>query len=87
MIDTLLRHFRFVRYDGRNWGFSNHGVTPATLERFTADMAAVVEAAGLERFALLGISGGGAISIRYAALHPEQVTHLVLIGCCTRGGL
>jgi pimeloyl-ACP methyl ester carboxylesterase len=86
-IDTLSRRLRLVRYDGRNWGLSDHGVAPATLERSTADMAAVVEAAGLERFALLGISGGGAISIRYAALHPERVTHLVLIGCCARGGL
>jgi pimeloyl-ACP methyl ester carboxylesterase/DNA-binding winged helix-turn-helix (wHTH) protein len=86
-IDTLSRRFRLVRYDGRNWGLSDHGVAPATLERSVADMAAVAEVACLDRFALLGISGGGAISIRYAALHPERVTHLVLIGCCARGGL
>jgi pimeloyl-ACP methyl ester carboxylesterase len=86
-IESLSSRFRFVRYDGRNWGLSDHGVAPATLERCSEDMAAVADAAGLERFALLGISGGGAISIRYAALHPERVSHLVLVGGCARGGL
>jgi pimeloyl-ACP methyl ester carboxylesterase/DNA-binding winged helix-turn-helix (wHTH) protein len=86
-IRALSAHFRFVRYDGRNWGLSDHGVAPATLERSAADMAAVADAAALDRFALLGISGGGAISIRYAALYPERVSHLVLVGGCARGGL
>ena len=86
-IKGLSERFRLVRYDGRNWGLSDHGVAPATLERAASDMAAVADAAGLSRFALLGISGGGAISIRYAALHPERVTHLVLVGGCARGGL
>ena len=36
--------------------------------------------AGLERFALLGISQGCAVSIAYAVRHPERVTHLVLFG-------
>ena len=86
-IQGLSRRFRLLRYDGRNWGLSDRGVAPATLPRSVADMAAVVDAAGLERFALLGVSGGGAISIAYAALHPERVSHLVLVGGCARGGL
>ncbi|MGM9486016.1 alpha/beta fold hydrolase [Ideonella sp. YS5] len=86
-IEGLSQRFRLVRYDGRNWGLSDRGVAPATLERSTSDMAAVADAAGLGRFALLGVSGGGAIAIRFAALHPERVSHLVLVGCCARGGL
>lgn len=86
-IEGLSQRFRLVRYDGRNWGLSDRGVAPATLQRSTADMEAVADAAGLGRFAVLGISGGGAIAIRYAALHPERVSHLVLVGCCARGGL
>ena len=39
----------------------------------------------LERFALLGHSQGGAISIEYAARHPERVSHLVLLGAYARG--
>ena len=40
----------------------------------------MVDAAGLECFALLGISQGCAISIGYAVRHPERVTHLILYG-------
>lgn len=86
-IKGLSERCRLVRYDGRNAGLSDRGVAPATLQRSTSDMEAVVDAAGLGRFALLGVSGGGAIAIRYAALHPERVTHLVLVGGCARGGL
>jgi pimeloyl-ACP methyl ester carboxylesterase/DNA-binding winged helix-turn-helix (wHTH) protein len=86
-IEGLSQRFTFVRYDNRNWGLSDRGVAPATLPVAASDMAAVADAAGLRRFALLGISGGGAIAIRYAALHPERVSHLVLVGGYARGGL
>ena len=86
-IEGLSQRFRFVRYDGRNWGLSDRGVAPATLPAAASDMAAVADAAGLRRFALLGVSSGGAIAIRYAALHPERVSHLVLVGGFARGGL
>jgi pimeloyl-ACP methyl ester carboxylesterase len=84
-IEGLSRRFRYVRYDGRNWGLSDRGVAPTTLQLAASDMAAVADAAGLVRFALLGISGGGATAIRYAALHPERVSHLVLVGGYARG--
>ena len=45
----------------------------------------VVEAAGVEKFALLGISQGGAVAITYAVRHPERVSHLVLLGAFSRG--
>ncbi len=86
-VQGLSQRFHLVRYDGRNCGLSDRGVAPATLERSMADMSAVADTAGLERFALLGVSGGAAISIRYAAQHPERVSHLVLVGGCARGGL
>ena len=44
------------------------------------DLETVVDAAGLDRFALLGISQGCAVSIAYAVRHPERVTRLVLYG-------
>jgi DNA-binding CsgD family transcriptional regulator len=47
----------------------------------------VVDAAGLERFALLGISQGGAIATEYALRHPERVSQLVLYGAFARGRL
>jgi pimeloyl-ACP methyl ester carboxylesterase len=51
------------------------------------DLEAVVEAAGLERFALMGLSQGGPVAIAYAAQHPERVSHLLLFGAYARGWL
>jgi pimeloyl-ACP methyl ester carboxylesterase len=44
-----------------------------------------VDAAGVERFALLSFSQGCAVSIAYAVRHPERVSHLVLFGGFARG--
>jgi pimeloyl-ACP methyl ester carboxylesterase len=86
-IEGLSRRFRLVRYDGRNWGLSDRDAAPATLQRATCDLEAVADAAGLARFALFSVSGGAPVAIRYAARHPERVSHLVLVGGFARGGL
>jgi pimeloyl-ACP methyl ester carboxylesterase len=44
-----------------------------------------VDAAGLDRFALLGVSRGGPVAIAYAARYPERVSHLVLYGAFLQG--
>jgi pimeloyl-ACP methyl ester carboxylesterase len=49
------------------------------------DLEAVVDALALERFALLGISGGAATSIAYAVRHPHRVSKLVLLGGYAQG--
>jgi pimeloyl-ACP methyl ester carboxylesterase len=67
-----------VRYDERGCGLSDWAVEDLSLQAWVGDLEAVVDAAGLERFALLGISHGGPIVIAYAARHPERVSHLVL---------
>jgi pimeloyl-ACP methyl ester carboxylesterase len=51
------------------------------------DLEAIVDAAKLDRFALVGTSQGGALSIAYAARHPERVSHIVLLGAFARGPL
>ena len=84
-VQELSRRYRLVRYDGRAWGLSDRGVAVGTLDDWVHDLEAVVDAARLDRFALFGRSQGGAISIRYAARHPERVTHLLLEGAYARG--
>ena len=49
-------------------------------EDFVSDLETVVDAAGLDRFALHGLSQGCAVSIAYAVRHPERVSHLILLG-------
>ncbi len=84
-IQGLSRRYRLLRYDGRGCGLSDRGIAMGTLDDEVRDLAAVVDAAGLQRFALFGRSQGSAISIRYAALNPDRVSHLVLAGGFARG--
>jgi class 3 adenylate cyclase/pimeloyl-ACP methyl ester carboxylesterase len=76
----LSREHTLVRYDARGNGLSDRDVENVTFETQVGDLETVVDAAGLERFALLGISQGCAVSIAYAVRHLERVTHLVLFG-------
>ncbi len=85
--DALGERYRVHRYDSRGCGLSDRDATDASLDVLVADLEAVVDAAGLERFALLGTSQGGAVSIAYSVRHPERVSHLVLLGAFARGPL
>jgi len=76
---------RLVRYDARGNGLSDWEIEDYLLARQVEDLETVIEAAGLDRFPLLGLSQGCAISVEYAARHPEKVTRLILIGGYARG--
>jgi pimeloyl-ACP methyl ester carboxylesterase len=69
-----------IRYDARGNGLSDRAVDDISFDAFVSDLEAVVDAARLTRFALLGISQGCAVSIAYAVRHPERVSHLILYG-------
>lgn len=69
---------RLLRYDSRGNGLSDWDPANISLEHWVQDLEAVVDAAGYERFPLLGVSQGCAISIAYAVRHPERVSHLIL---------
>lgn len=84
-LTELSRDRQLVRYDGRGCGLSDRGSDPPSLDAWVADLEAVVDAAGLERFALLGCSQGCAVSMAYAVRHPERVSCLVLLGGYARG--
>jgi DNA-binding winged helix-turn-helix (wHTH) protein/pimeloyl-ACP methyl ester carboxylesterase len=84
-IAELTKHHRFVRYDERGNGLSDWEAKDISLEAWVQDLETVVDSAGLERFALMGISQGGAPAITYAVRHPQRVSHLVLIGAYSRG--
>ena len=68
------------RYDERGFGLSEWEVDDFSFERRLADLETLVEAAGLERFALLGMSAGAPTAIAYAARHPERVTRIAIHG-------
>jgi DNA-binding SARP family transcriptional activator/alpha-beta hydrolase superfamily lysophospholipase len=77
---ALARGRTLVRYDERGCGLSDGIETEPSLEAWVRDLEAVVDALGLERFPLLGISQGAAVAVTYAARHPDRVSRLVLYG-------
>ena len=81
---ALGRFATVVRYDERGYGMSDRDVSDFGLEARIADLEAIADAAGLERFALLGMSQGGPAAITFAARNPGRVTRLVLYGTFAR---
>jgi len=80
LLQRLAGQYRLIRYDGRGTGLSDLDVGSLSLQTSVNDLEAVVDAHAIERFALLGISGGAATSIAYAVRHPHRVSKLVLYG-------
>jgi class 3 adenylate cyclase/pimeloyl-ACP methyl ester carboxylesterase len=83
----LSKGHSLVRYDARGNGLSDWDVDEISFETFVSDLEAVVDAAGLDRFPLFGLSQGCAVSIAYAVRHPERVSRLILYGGFARGRL
>jgi pimeloyl-ACP methyl ester carboxylesterase/DNA-binding CsgD family transcriptional regulator len=86
-LEGLAERHTVLRYDERGCGLSDRDVEDVSLDARVGDFEAVIDAAGLERFALLGMSQGGPVAVAYAARHPERVSHLVLFATYARGRL
>jgi class 3 adenylate cyclase/pimeloyl-ACP methyl ester carboxylesterase len=82
----LSRYQTLIRYDARGNGMSDWDVDTVSLDAWVTDLETVVDAAGIERAPLLGISQGGAVAVAYAVRRPERVSHLVLYGAFAVGG-
>lgn len=86
-LSELSSQHTLVRYDPRGSGLSDRNVDDVDLgmDTWVRDLEAVVDAAGLERFPLLGGCQGGPVAIAYAVRHPKRVSRLILFGSYIRG--
>jgi pimeloyl-ACP methyl ester carboxylesterase/AraC-like DNA-binding protein len=84
-LSECARSHRLIRADMRGFGLSEWEPPEFDFEAMVGDLAAVVEAAGVERCDLLGISHGAAIAIAFAARNPERVRKLVLVNSFAAG--
>ncbi|GLY42726.1 transcriptional regulator [Amycolatopsis sp. NBRC 101858] len=84
--EGLTRGRRLIRYDGRGSGLSDW-TSGFTAAEWIEDIDAVADAAGLDRFPLLGVAQGGPLAVAYAASRPERVSRLVLSAAYARGRL
>jgi class 3 adenylate cyclase len=69
---------RLIMFDKRGTGLSDPVGSALTFEDRMDDIRAVLDAVGSERAAILGFSEGAALSVLFAASHPERATSLVL---------
>jgi 3-oxoadipate enol-lactonase len=81
----LAERFRVITFDNRGMGASDIAPPPYSIEELAADAVAVVDAAGLARVHVVGVSLGGFIAQELALGYPERVDRLVL-ACTSPGG-
>jgi pimeloyl-ACP methyl ester carboxylesterase len=84
-LSEIMQHNVLVRYDQRGSGLSDWNITDFSFERTVQDFEELVDAAGLEKFAILGGCQGAAVGIAYAVRHPERVTKLIINGTFANG--
>lgn len=83
-LEGLASFARVITFDRRGSGLSDPVPEAPTLEQRMDDVRAVMDAAGSERAALVGISEGASMCILFAATYPERVQALVCIGGMAR---
>lgn len=79
-IGPFSRHFRVIAPDIVGFGFTDKPRVEYTLGYFAEFVKTLVDALGLDRFAIVGTSLGGGIAIQHSLLYPERVRKLVLVG-------
>ena len=84
-LDALGQDHTLVRYDQRGTGLSDAAMSNVDLDSNVADLEAVANAAGLDRFPLVALSQGVPVALRFAARNPARVSCLVLYGGYAEG--
>jgi len=81
-VPYLSQHFRIVTMDGRGNGRSDRprGQDGYSFEHYYQDFVAVLDAAGADRVAVIGISATAMTALRLAGERPERVTHVIVAG-------
>lgn len=83
-VERLASFSRVIAFDRRGVGLSDPAGGAPTLEQRMEDLRAVMDAAGSQRAALLGMSEGGTMCMLFAATYPERTSSLLLWGAMAR---
>lgn len=81
VIVKLVGHAEIITYDNRGHGLSDIGSSPYQLDDLVGDLAGLLDFLGKKNVFVCGLSVGGMIAQRLAALRPDLTKGLIL--CCT----
>lgn len=84
LLPRLAESFRVLTFDNRGAGRSDKPAAPYSIEQMAEDTVQLVDAVGIERAALVGISMGGSIALALALARPERVSALLLVSASAR---
>ncbi len=85
LIPPLAREYRVIIFDNRGTGRSDKPETPYTMKMMAADARGLMDAIGIDRANIFGVSMGGMIAQEFALNYPDKVMSLIL-GCTHCGG-
>jgi pimeloyl-ACP methyl ester carboxylesterase len=78
-LDALSTRYRVVTYTLSGDFGADRRLDPALgFDQYVHQLEDIIERTGIERAALCGISFGGIVALRYAARHPDRVSHLII---------
>lgn len=75
---TLSKHYQLLQYDCRGQGQSDHPKGPYSMELHADDLAGLLEALGIEKAHIAGISYGGEVAQAFALQYPQKTISLIL---------
>ncbi len=76
---ALSKHLRLLQYDCRGQGQSDHPESPYSMEQHADDLSALLDALGIEKAHIAGISYGGEVSQAFALKYPHKTQSLLLM--------
>lgn len=79
-VAELEKRFRVIRIDNRGTGWSRWARVPFRIADLADDVRDVLDACGIERAKIVGMSMGGMIAQEFGLRHPGYVEHLYLFG-------
>ncbi len=83
-LSHVARRARVVIFDKRGTGLSDRMGQLPNFDQRMDDARAVMDAAGIERATVMGVSEGGSLAALFAASHPERCSALILYGAFAR---
>jgi pimeloyl-ACP methyl ester carboxylesterase len=83
-LNHVARKARVVIFDKRGTGLSDRMGQLPNLDQRMDDARAVMDAVGIERATVMGVSEGGSLAALFAASYPERCSSLILYGAFPR---